>query len=72
MPGVDVKDKNSCGPTHHFACRCREMRFKKIEDALQRIVSGLEKGIAVVPLSFAHLQGREALGKGENEPHSPG
>lgn len=34
MPGVDTECKGR-GATHHHACKCREARFRNIEQALK-------------------------------------
>lgn len=39
MPNVDKKDENNCGPTHSFACACREAAMKELDELYQKIMS---------------------------------
>lgn len=61
MPGVDKPDINHCGPTHHFACTCREAMFKEL-DRLYRQIMNREPHSEHIVVFNRIVELREALG----------
>lgn len=66
MPDVDPVDGNGCGPTHHFACACREAMFKKLDSLHLEYscycIKGLEQDDWVNDINDEIHKLREALG----------
>lgn len=66
---IDFFNSIKCGPTHHFACECREAMFKELDRQYQAVLWQFVKE----PVTFSDeriVELRKQLGVTKNEPRT--